>query len=71
MMHVIKFAGALIKATSKAPLREAWPEHVEAERLWVIEAQTALIQDTKFDTWKKQFNLFLDPHGVWRCGGTT
>ena len=68
-MHVIKCARALIKATSKIPSREALPERVEAERLWVIEARTVVIQDTKFDTWKKQFSLFLDPHGVWRCGG--
>ena len=48
-MHVIKLARTLIKATTKVPLKEALPENVEAERLWAIEAQTAVIQDTKFD----------------------
>ena len=41
----------------------------EAERLWIVESQSALTQDRNFDTWKRQFNLFLDSHGVWRCGG--
>ena len=68
-VHVIKFARALIKATSKVPSTEALPEHVEAERLWVIEAQIAVIQDKKFHTRKKQFNLFFYQHGVWRSGG--
>jgi len=33
----------------------------KAETLWVKEAQ--------FNSWKKQFGLFIDPEGVWRCGG--
>lgn len=23
----------------------------------------------QFNGWKKQFGLFIDPEGVWRCGG--
>ena len=41
----------------------------EAESRWVKEAQTSLIEHSKFQCWKRQFNLFLDPSGVWRCGG--
>jgi hypothetical protein len=39
---------------------------VEAELLWVMSAQTE-ISDLKTQT--KQFNLFKDERGVWRCGG--
>ena len=24
---------------------------------------------TQFNSWKKQLRLFIDPEGVWRCGG--
>ena len=41
----------------------------DAETLWVKEAQALLVKDDKFDCWKKQFNLFLDAFGIWRCGG--
>ena len=41
----------------------------EAERLWIIESQVLLTKDTNFDSWKKQFGLFLDDANVWRCGG--
>lgn len=40
-----------------------------AEMLWVKEVQLQLVKDFSFESWKKQFNLFLDPTGVWRCGG--
>ena len=41
----------------------------KAETLWVKEAQTHLIKCTQFHSWKKQLDLFIDPEGVWRCGG--
>ena len=41
----------------------------EVERLWIVESQSVFTQDKNFDTWKRQFNLFLDAHGIWRCGG--
>ncbi len=41
----------------------------EAERLWIIESQLMLTKDSNFDIWKKQFGLFLDENGIWRCGG--
>ena len=28
-----------------------------------------LLEHPSFSTWKKQFCLFLDPDGIWRCGG--
>ena len=43
-------------------------EIAEAEQLWIIQSQSKLIQDKQFDVWKKQFGLFLDETGIWRCG---
>ena len=42
-------------------------ESQEAELLWVKSAQNGM-SDLK--TLTKQFNLFKDERGVWRCGGT-
>lgn len=69
--YVVKFARMLVKAlrggggSSEPDL----PDSAEAERLWIVDAQSAVTQDKNFSTWKRQFTLFLDPHGVWRCGG--
>ncbi len=41
----------------------------KAETLWIIESQSLLVKDRKFDDWKKQLGLFLDQNGVWRCRG--
>ena len=41
----------------------------KAETLWVKDAQNHLMKYTRFDGWKKQLGLFLDPEGVWRYGG--
>ena len=38
----------------------------EAER---VESQVTLTQERRFDSWKKQFGLFVDEANVWRCGG--
>ena len=72
MTYVLKFARALVKvlnngegSSRKADLSDS----SEAERLWIVKSQSALTQDKNFDSWKRQFNLFLDPHSVWRFGG--
>ena len=44
-------------------------ETARAELLWIIESQTLLQRDKNFDDWKKQFGLFLDDNGIWRCCG--
>lgn len=41
----------------------------QAETFWVKEAQTHLVKCIQFHDWKKQLSLFIDPEGVWRCGG--
>lgn len=72
--YVLKFARALVRVLNKgsedSQLQVAdSPESDEAERLWTIESQSVLTQDKSFDAWKRQFNLFLDSNGIWRCGG--
>lgn len=44
-------------------------ELAETEKLWLISAQMTLSQDKCFPTWQKEFNLFRDDQGLWRCGG--
>ena len=74
--YVLKFTSILkqrvksnnnMSSTSSTILSTAEISHTET--LWIKEAQTTLVKDKKFASWKKQFNLFLDPIGLWRCGG--
>ena len=47
-------------------------EVVKAEVLWAKESQLQWIKDKDFESWKKQFGLFINPEGLWslwRCGG--
>ena len=44
-------------------------ELMEAERLWLHSAQKLLLNDKHFELWQKQFKLFKDEQGLWRCGG--
>ena len=44
-------------------------ETARAEMLWIIESQAPLLRDKNFDNWKKQFGLFIDDNGIWRCRG--
>lgn len=39
------------------------------EMLWITESQLLLVKDSHFDNWMKQFDLFLDLNGIWRCRG--
>ena len=41
----------------------------DAEILWIREAQKILPEEGKFSVWKKQFDLFLDEDGLYRCKG--
>ena len=40
-----------------------------AEMLWIKCAQRQLTRKPNFKSQQKQFNLFVDDRGVWRCGG--
>ena len=41
----------------------------QAELDWIIDCQTSLTKEAKFESWKKQLQLFLDHQKVWRCSG--
>ena len=46
------------------------PEEIaEAERLWILEAQSQLAQEGHFNEWMRQYKLFEDEKGILRCGG--
>ena len=40
-----------------------------AETSWIKEVQKELAASRNFGTWKRQFGLFTDVEGLWRCGG--
>ena len=71
--YVLKFVKLLdpkTKSSDTSPSTDLTATEIShAEMLWVKEAQALLVECDKFECWKKQFNLFLDAFGVWRCGG--
>ena len=44
-------------------------DRTEAERLWLLDSQQQLENQPNFEVWKKQFGLFVDNDGLYRCGG--
>ena len=44
-------------------------EIAEAESRWLLAAQLHLVKEKTFPMWKKQFGLYLDDEGLWRCRG--
>ena len=59
---------SLANAPVVAPVVTSVEECEAAENLWVRTVQNLLYQ-RDFKTLSKQFNLFQDETGVWRCGG--
>ena len=60
----------LFKKSIVKPNKSLSPEElIEAERLWIVHAQTQLKGESDFNTWQKQFNLFPDDKGLIRCSG--
>ena len=43
--------------------------YLRGEVLWILEAQSLLLRDKRMKEWKRQFGLFQDSDGIWRCGG--
>ena len=36
----------------------------EAEKLWILDSQSSMVQDKNFPTWKVQFGLFKDDRQI-------
>ena len=41
----------------------------EAEQYWILHVQTFSQQNKKFESWRREFDLFTDRVGILRCGG--
>ena len=65
--YVLKFLKLLRKRVKSPELTQA--DCSKAERLWILDAQSSVVQDQKFPRWKVQFGLFQDESQIWRCGG--
>jgi len=39
------------------------------EQYWILDVQKSLQQNKKFESWRREFNLFIDRVGILRCGG--
>ena len=65
--YVLKFLKLLRKKVRSPELTQA--DCSEAERLWILDAQSSVVQDQNFPRWKVQFGLFQDESRIWRCGG--
>ena len=57
-------SGGLIIPTTITP-----EERSVAEGLWITHARSKLTRQKDFESLRKQFNLFIDEKGLWRCGG--
>ena len=69
-LHVMRFVNNLKRKLRKDAAAEATSfETPNVEVLWIKEAQRCLTESGGFKTLEKQFNLFQDGDGIWRCGG--
>ena len=57
------------ESDSNLPITLSPQEIAAAERLWITHAQNELVLQKDFETLRRQFGLFLDDKGLWRCGG--
>ena len=70
MLKFIRLLKQKIQSSDTSPSTVLTATEISnVETLWIKEAQALLVKSDKFECWKKQFNLFLDAFGVWRCGG--
>ena len=65
--YVLRFVKLLRRRVKSPEITQA--DLSEAERLWVLDAQSCMVQDQNFPMWKIQFGLFQDESQIWRCGG--
>ena len=69
---VFRFIARLRKLfhSSDPPNSEVSTEEINQARLrWIRHMQAHMTEDKNFPTWKRQFGLYEDEQGLWRCGG--
>ena len=57
-----------VRNSSESAPTDNLSETDQARRYWLRDAQSQLLQDSKFPLWKHQFNLYVDELQMWRCG---
>lgn len=71
--YVLKFVHTLKEAVKKncnsGGLSIDAQDLSKAEMMWLRESQQQLVKDSHFPIWTKQFGLYSDEEGIWRCGG--
>ena len=67
--YIVKAVGRFKKRQTHDDDSLTAEELLDAELKWMIDCQQNLKQQTSFNSLKRQLNLFLDPQGLWRCGG--
>ena len=66
---VLKFCRCMRTKIRPETAESLIEDNVKAEELWILESQRALVGHKNFRQWKRQFCLFQDERGVWRCRG--
>lgn len=66
---VLRICQLLLHSVQSTMTMSATVELSEAEALSVIESKHVLVQHKNFNQWKRQFDLFKDERGIWRCRG--
>ena len=66
---VVRFCRTLLGKVRRGDVAATPDDLTRAETLWIAESQKTLPKDKNFSQWKKQFGLFQDDNGIWRCGG--
>ena len=67
-IHIWKSKAMKTKSETTDPV--VMPSDIQvAEQMWIADVQSLLADDPKFPSWRQEFGLFSDAHGLWRCGG--
>lgn len=69
VLRAVKKFRDLSKCQPNSPVTVTKDQITSAELLWIKNTQRVLTNGKDFEVQRKQFDLFLDERGVWRCGG--
>ena len=66
---VLKFCQRLQSKVQPEAAASSYDENSKAEELWILKSQKFMMNNKNFKHWGKQFDLFQDNNGIWRCRG--